>query len=56
MDVTEFRVGDRVHYHSNVRKQYGGFAEYALTTANTVVPIPPQLSYAEAAAVPCAGW
>jgi NADPH:quinone reductase-like Zn-dependent oxidoreductase len=55
-DVTQFRVGDRVHFHANVRKQYGGFAEFAQTTAATTVRIPEGLSFAEAAAIPCAGW
>eukprot|EP00906_Rhabdomonas_costata_P035020 RCo049235 len=54
--VTQFKPGDKVYYHSNVRKQYGGFAEYSVTTANTTAPMPTGLSFAEAAAIPCAGW
>eukprot|EP00667_Euglena_gracilis_P017089 EG_transcript_17955 len=55
-DVTNFKVGDRVHFHANVRRQYGGFAEFALTTAITAVPIPDGVSFAQAAAIPCSGW
>ncbi|OOE14278.1 zinc-binding dehydrogenase [Fictibacillus arsenicus] len=53
-DVTGFQKGDRVFYHGNLTKK-GGFAEFAVTTAHTVARIPDELSFEEAAALPCAG-
>jgi NADPH:quinone reductase len=52
--VSEFQVGDRVFYHGNLTKK-GGFAEFAVTTAHTVARIPDELSFEDAAALPCAG-
>lgn len=52
--VSEFRKGDRVFYHGNLTKK-GGFAEFAVTTAHTVARIPDELSFEDAAALPCAG-
>ncbi|WP_226535775.1 zinc-binding dehydrogenase [Fictibacillus halophilus] len=52
--VTGFQKGDRVFYHGNLTKK-GGFAEFAVTTAHTVAKIPDELSFEEAAALPCAG-
>jgi NADPH:quinone reductase-like Zn-dependent oxidoreductase len=45
---------DRVFYHGDLTKQ-GGFAEYAITTEHTTARIPNNVSFAEAAAIPCAG-
>ncbi|MDX2272983.1 MAG: zinc-binding dehydrogenase [Cyanobacteriota bacterium] len=53
--VTDWQVGEAVYYHGDL-SQPGGFAEYALTTAHTLAPLPGGLSYPAAAAVPCAGW
>lgn len=53
--VTEWKVGDKVLYHGNMRREHGGFAEYALQDARTLVPHPntkPEI----AAASPCAAW
>ncbi|RZT21719.1 zinc-binding dehydrogenase [Fictibacillus sp. BK138] len=52
--VTGFQKGDRVFYHGNLTKK-GGFAEFAVTTAHTVAKMPDELSFEEAAALPCAG-
>lgn len=53
-EVTQWQQGDRVFYHGDLTKQ-GGFAEYAITTAHTTAQIPDNVTYAEAAAIPCAG-
>ncbi|MBY6036840.1 zinc-binding dehydrogenase [Fictibacillus nanhaiensis] len=52
--VSRFQKGDRVFYHGNLTKK-GGFAEYAVTTAHSVAKMPEELSFEEAAALPCAG-
>jgi NADPH:quinone reductase len=52
--VDKFKTGDRVFYHGDLSKP-GGFAEYAITTAHTTAAIPEGVSFAEAAAIPCAG-
>ncbi len=54
-DVEGWRVGDRVLYHGNMFRPNGGFAEYAIQEASTLVAHP-KLSPKEAAATPCAGW
>jgi NADPH2:quinone reductase len=46
-DVTAFRPGDRVF--GRVR---GGFAEYAVTFAHQVMPVPQRLTWEQAAAIP----
>jgi NADPH:quinone reductase-like Zn-dependent oxidoreductase len=53
-EVTEWMPFDRVFYHGDLTKQ-GGFAEYAITTEHTTARIPNNVSFAEAAAIPCAG-
>jgi NADPH:quinone reductase-like Zn-dependent oxidoreductase len=53
-DVVQWIVGDRVFYHGDLSKP-GGFAEYAITTAHTTAAIPENVTFAEAAAIPCAG-
>lgn len=54
-NVTEFKPGQRVVYHGDLSKP-GGFAQYAVTTARAVSVIPEQLSFTNAAALPCAGY
>ncbi|KAG5510291.1 hypothetical protein JKF63_07619 [Porcisia hertigi] len=59
--VTEFKVGDRVMFHSSLTNAYGGsLCEYAVMEESVAVPIPASgaksLSYEEAAAIPCATW
>jgi len=53
-EVTQWSPFDRVFYHGDLTKQ-GGFAEYAITTAHTTARIPDNVTFAEAAAIPCAG-
>ena len=52
--VMGWEKGDAVFYHSNYTKP-GGFADFTITTTNTLVSIPKGLSAIEAAALPCAG-
>jgi len=52
--VTQWSVGDRVVYHNSFVKP-GGYAEYNVTKAHVAAVIPDGLSFAEAAAFPCAG-
>ncbi len=52
--VENWRVGDRVVYHGDLSKP-GGFAELAVTTAHTTAAIPEDVSFVDAAALPCAG-
>jgi NADPH:quinone reductase-like Zn-dependent oxidoreductase len=54
-DVTGWNVGDAVYYHADLSKP-GGFAEWHVTTARTIAPVPKNLSFAEAAALPCSGF
>ncbi|WP_055107099.1 zinc-binding dehydrogenase [Paenibacillus ihumii] len=53
--VTSWNAGDRVVYHGDLTKQ-GGYAEYAVTNANTVSRIPEGVTFEEAAALPTAGY
>ena len=53
-NVSQWATGDRVFYHGDLSKP-GGFAEYAITTAHTTAAIPANVSFADAAAIPCAG-
>ena len=54
-DVTDWEVGDKVYYHGNLSKP-GGYAEYTNANALAVAPLPEGISFAEAAAIPCAGF
>lgn len=53
--VEDWKVGDPVLYHGNMRRHQGGFAEYAIQDARTLIPHP-DVSPVVAAATPCAGW
>lgn len=53
--VTQWQVGDSVYYHGDL-SQPGGFAEWAIATAHAIAPLPSQVSFNEAAALPCAGF
>lgn len=53
--VTGWQVGARVLYHGDMFRKHGGFAEFALQDARTLVRHP-EVSAALAAATPCAGW
>lgn len=52
--VDAFAQGDRVFYHGDLTRP-GGYAEFAVTTAHTTARIPEDLSFVQAAALPCAG-
>lgn len=52
--VDSWQVGDRVFYHGNLARP-GGFAEYTVTVAHVMAKIPPEVSFVDAAAIPCAG-
>ena len=54
-DVSGWKVGDQVFYHGDLSKP-GGFADYAVTAAHTMVPLPKGLSFVDAAGLPCAGF
>lgn len=54
-EVNDWQAGERVYYHGNLSK-LGGYAEYAIATAIAVAPLPQDVSFAEAAAIPCAGF
>lgn len=53
-NVTEFHVGDAIYTRLPLKK-IGAFAEYAAIDAAAIAPMPKNLSYVEAAAVPLAG-
>ena len=50
-DVSGFVPGDKVAYHGDLRRN-GGYAEFAVTAADTVAPMPQGLSFERAAALP----
>ncbi len=54
-DVADWQVGERVLYHGDMFRPHGGFAEFALQDARTLVRHP-GVPAALAAATPCAGW
>ncbi len=54
-NVSEWQVGDAVYYHGDLSKP-GGFAELAIAKAHAIAPLPQNLSFVEAAALPCAGF
>lgn len=53
--VTQWRVGDAVYYHGDLSKP-GGFAEWAIASAHAITSLPANVSFNEAAALPCAGF
>ena len=53
--VTDWKVGDYVLYHGDMRRAHGGFAEYAIQDARTLIAHP-NVASTLAAATPCAGW
>lgn len=52
--VTGWQIGDKVFYHGDFSRP-GGYAEYTVTKAHVIASIPPGVSFAQAAALPCAG-
>lgn len=53
--VTNWRLGDRVFYHGDLSKP-GGYAEYAIAPAHIIARIPDNVTFEDAAAIPCAGY
>jgi NADPH2:quinone reductase len=53
---TDLQLGDRVYFHNNVMKAHGTFAEYTICDAVTVARIADNVSFADAAAAPCAAY
>ena len=53
--ATDWKVGDRVLYHGNMFRPFGGFAEYAVQDSRAMVSHP-EIGSVEAASTPCAGW
>ena len=53
--VKDWSVGDRVLYHGNMRRMSGGFAEYSIQDASTLIKHP-SVAPEIAAAIPCAAW
>lgn len=53
--VTGWHVGDRVCYHGDMLKPHGGYAEFAVHSADTLL-LHPNVSPSIAASTPCAGW
>lgn len=50
-----YKVSDRVLCHGNMFRPHGGFAEYTIQDAATLIPHP-DVPATVAAATPCAGW
>ncbi len=55
IDVKGWKIGEKVLCHGNMLRPHGGFAEYTIQEADTLVPHP-ELTPEVAAATPCAGW
>ncbi len=53
--VTNWRPGDRVFYHGDLSKP-GGYAEFAIAPAHIIARIPDNVTFEDAAAIPCAGY
>ncbi|GAA5219078.1 alcohol dehydrogenase catalytic domain-containing protein [Corallincola platygyrae] len=54
-EVSGWSVGDKVLYHGDMFRPNGGFAEFAIHAAATLIPMP-KVAPEIAAATPCAGW
>lgn len=54
-EVRDWRIGDRVLYHGNMRRRQGGFASLSIHDSRTLTRHP-NVSEVQAAASPCAGW
>ena len=52
--VKGWKIGDEVFYHGNLSRP-GGYAEYAIAPAHILGKKPEAVSFADAAATPCAG-
>jgi NADPH:quinone reductase-like Zn-dependent oxidoreductase len=54
-DVQGWKIGDKVLCHGNMLRPHGGFAEYTIQDADTLIPHP-EITPVIAASTPCAGW
>ncbi|WP_060681951.1 NADP-dependent oxidoreductase [Virgibacillus halodenitrificans] len=54
-NVTNFSVGDRVIFTTNLQPKGGAWAEYAAANKETLIAMPDQLTYQQGAAIPVAG-
>eukprot|EP00755_Sulcionema_specki_P005585 Sspe_Gene.33152::Locus_16213_Transcript_1_1_Confidence_1.000_Length_1193::g.33152::m.33152 len=54
--VDQCAPGDRVHFRCSPSLFYGTLTEYTILPASSAVPIPDELSFQSAAALPTAGW
>lgn len=53
--VTQWKPGDRIFYHGDLSKP-GGFAEFTKAPEHIITKIPDDVSFKDAAAIPCAGY
>jgi NADPH2:quinone reductase len=53
--ITDWKTGDAVFYHGDLSKP-GGYAEFAIAPAHILSAKPENISFADAAAIPCAGF
>ena len=54
-NVDFWKPGDRVFYHGDLSKP-GGYAEFAVAPAHILTEIPDDVTFENAAAIPCAGF
>eukprot|EP00757_Euglenozoa_sp_SAG-D1_P022970 gene22970-1391_t len=54
--VENVHVGQRVYFHCDLTQAHGAFAQYSVQPATTTIPIPDDLSFADAAALPSTSW
>ena len=54
-DITAWKPGDRVFYHGDLSRP-GGYAEFAVAPAHILTEIPKDITFENAAAIPCAGF
>jgi NADPH:quinone reductase-like Zn-dependent oxidoreductase len=54
-NIKSWKPGDRVFYHGDLSKP-GGYAEFAIAPAHIITRIPDNVTFEEAAAIPCAGY
>ena len=54
-DITAWKPGDRVFYHGDLSRP-GGYAEFAVAPAHILTEIPEDITFENAAAIPCAGF
>lgn len=55
INVSGFKVGDRVIFSTILQDQGGSWAEYAVAKHTALIPLPDNLTFAQGAALPIAG-